>query len=449
MSVQDKLFVHKDATTLDFMSAYFGETSIPSLPHDAITLSAWSSIATTASDIGNTAVTNTHIVQLQLNLAGRTFIVPIQQWSTLVPQAADTAISTGNNTAMRCYEQDGQVGTYILVGRSDRNVPLLQQGEGLNPSGSVRVELYVVERGRGPIDRLLESTGQRQLICMQCDQDARPNPPPHGTDLRHNGRDPAAATLSTGEVWWPSGNRIRSLSTKTWFAFGEAVYNNLIGIWEVTAAWYVVDSSDRVNVQFARNWDGPFGTDDYIVGQDRYARIRRVDGSLIVRFIGTDGAGHEKRWIPLSEQYISANDYGYTPYTARLNFEFHPEEWNHVLLEWEWEGSSSDINSVTYYRKASYIIPAEDIVGSVQTARDRTTRTAGNQATSWFVLVNSETGMHAIRQAGFSDNLTGIALAFQFESSSTTDNTPIDHIVMLQRGNTHLSTTGWFRTRVL
>ena len=447
MSIQDKLFVHKDPTTLDFLSAYFGVTE--ATIHDAITLSAWSSIATTASDIGNTAVTNTNIVQIRLLLDSKTFVVPIYQWSTITPQAADTAISTGNGTAIRCYEEDGNEGTYVLVGRSDRNVPLLQQGAGLNPSGAVRVELYVVERQGGPIDRLLESTGQRQLICMQCDQDARPNPPPHGTDLRHNGREPVASTLSTGEVWWPSGNRIRSLTTKTWFAFGEAVYNNLLGIWEVTAAWYIVDSSDRTNIQFARNWDGPWGTDDYIVGQDRYARIRRIDGSYIVRFIGTDGAGHDKEWVPLSEQYISGNDYGYTPYTARLNFEFHPSEWQHLRFEWSWESSTSVLDGVTYYRKASCIIPASDIVGSVQTARNRAARTAGSNATTWFMVVNQGEGMHAIRQSGFSDSFAGIALAVQFESSSTTDNDPITHIVMLQRGNTHLYETGWLRTYVL
>ena len=447
MSIPDKIFEHKDPTTLDFFSGLLGDITVTL--HDRITMSSWASIASQATDVGGTSVTNTNILQLRLVLAGKTFIVPIYPWATLIPQPADQAISTGNRTAIKCYEADGGVGTYILVGRSDRNIPLLQQGAGLNPSGSVPVELHVCVHEGGPIDRLLESTGQRQLICMQCDQDARPNPPPHGTDLRHNGREPASSSLSTGEVWWPSGSRQRSFTTKTWFAFGEAVYDNLQGIWRVDAAWYVVDSADRVNVQFARNFDGPWGTDDYIVGQDRYARIRRVDGSLIVRYIGTDGAGHNGQWVPLSEQYISANDYGYTPYTARLNFEFHPNEWDMMLLEWEWESSSSDVGSVTYYRKVSDIIPARDIVGSVQTARDRATRTAGNQATSWFVLANSETGMHAIRQAGFSDNLAGIALAFQFESSDTTDNEPIDHIVILQRGNTHLSTTGWFRTRVI
>ena len=445
MSIQDKLFVHKDPTTLNYLSAYFGVTD--ETIHDAITLSAWSSIATTASDIGNTAVTNTHIVQLRLKLDNKTFIIPIYQWSTLIPQAADTAISTGNGTAIRCYEEDGNEGIYVLVGRSDRNVPLLQQGAGLNPSGSVRVELYVVERTGGPIDRLLESTGQRQLIAMQCDQDARPNPPPHGTDLRHNGRDPAASTLSTGEVWWPSGNRIRSLTTKTWFAFGEAVYNNLIGIWEVVAAWYILDSSDRTNIQFARNWNGPWGTDDYIVGQDRYARIRRSDGSYIVRFIGTDGAGHDNRWIPLTEQYINNAHYGYEPFAVRTNFEFHPSEWNHLRFEWSWEDSSDDIDGVTYYRKVSTIVPASDIVGSPMKARTATSRITSSNATSWTLVANSEDGMHAIRQAGFPSGLTGWTATLQYESSSTSEHEPITHIRIIDRGT--LSTNGWLRTYVI
>ena len=447
MSIQDKLFVHKDPTTLDFLSAYFGETT--STIHDAITLSTWASIATTASDIGNTAVTNTNIVQIRLLLDGKTFIVPIYQWSTLTPQAADTAISTGNGTAIRCYEEDGNVGTYVLVGRSDRNVPLLQQGEGLNPSGTVRVELYVVERQGGPIDRLLESTGQRQLIAMQCDQDARPNPPPHGTDLRHNGRQPVAATLSTGEVWWPSGNRIRSLTTKTWFAFGEAVYDNLQGIWRVVAAWYIMDSSDRTNIQFARNWDGPWGTDDYIVGQDRYARIRRVDGSYIIRFIGVDGTGHDKRLIPLTEQYIDGSAALYEPYTVRTNFDLHPSEWDFIVMEWSWASSNSDVDGVTYYRKITTVVPTRDIIGSPMQTRSSASRTAGNSANSWQVVANSETGMYAIRQAGLNRGLTGMVFAMQFESSDASDHEPITHLRLLERGSNSLSTLGWFRTYVI
>ena len=441
-----KTWEHKDEAELDFFSGLLGEITVTL--HDRITLSSWGSIASQATDVGGTAVTNTNILQLRLVLAGKTFIVPIYPWSTLVPQPADQAISTGNRTAMKCYEADGDVDTYILVGRSDRNIPLLQQGAGLNPSGSVPVDLHVCVHDGGPIDRLIESTGQRQLICMQCDQDARPNPPPHGTDLRHNGREPAASALSTGEVWWPSGSRQRSFTTKTWFAFGEAVYDNLQGIWRVDAAWYVVDSADRVNIQFAGNWDGPWGTDDYITGYDRYARLRRADWSYIIRFIGTDGAGHDKRWIPLTEQFVSANDYGYSPYTARCNFELHPDEWDHLRFEWEWESISSDLGGVTYHRKASCIVPASDIVGSVQTARDRRNRTPGSNATSWFMVANQAEGMHAIRQAAFSDSYGGIALAVQFESSSTTDNAPISHIVMLQRGNTHLNTEGTLRTYV-
>ena len=446
MSIPDKIFEHKDPTTLDFFSGLLGDITVTL--HDRITMSSWASVASQATDVGGTSVTNTNILQLRLVLAGKTFVVPIYPWATLIPQPADQAISEGNRTAIRCYEADGDVGTYILVGRSDRNIPLLQQGAGLNPSGSVPVELHVCVHEGGPIDRLLESTGQRQLICMQCDQDARPNPPPHGTDLRHNGREPAASSLSTGEVWWPSGSRQRSFTTKTWFSFGEAVYDNLQGIWRVDAAWYVVDSADRVNVQFARNFDGPWGTDDYIVGQDRYARIRRVDGSYIVRFIGTDGAGHDHRWIPLTEQFVSANDYGYSPYTARCNFEFHPAEWEDLRWEWEWESISTDLGGVTYHRNVSCVVPASKIIGSVQTARDKRNRTPGSNATSWFMVSNQAEGMHAIRQAAFSDSYGGIALAAQFESSSTTENSPITHIVMLQRGNTHLNTEGTLRTYV-
>ena len=415
---------------------------------DVVTTSAWSDIASESIDVGESAIDNLNAIELDIEIDGKIFIVPIYEWTSLTPQSAGDTISTGNNTALQAHEQDGTAGVYILVGRSEGNIPLIQQGAGFNPTGAVRIELNTTVAKGGIIDRLLEGTGQRQLIVMQCDQDAEPAPPPHGTDLRHNGKQPTAAVLSTGEVWWPAGNRTRSLTVKTWFAFGEAVYNTLLGIWEVTAAWYIVDQSDRVNVRFGRNWDGLWGAGDYVTGSDRYARIRRADGSHIVRYIGVDGAGHDKRWIPLTEQTIDGSSAAYEPYAVRTNFEFHPDEWDLIRFEWEWTASSEEVDGVTYYRKVSDIIPASDIVGSPQQPRSAASRVAGNNANSWMLVANSNTGMHAIRQAGFTGGLVGMVIALQFESSSATDHEPITHIRLLERASSQLSVTGILRTYV-
>ena len=447
MSIITQIFEHKRPIALGGMGSLIGDIERGQI--DVVTTNAWVDIASASIEIGETSLANINIAEFDIVLDGKTFIVPIYDWTALTPQSSGTAISTGNSTALRAYERDGNAGVYILIGRSDGNIPLIQQGEGLNPSGNVRIELYTTETTGGLIDRLINGTGQRQLIVMQCDQDARPNPPPHGTDLRHNGKEPVAATLSTGEVWWPSGNRIRSLTTKTWFAFGEAVYDNLQGIWRVVAAWYILDQSDRTNIQFSRNWFGPWGTGDYVAGADNYARIRRSDGSYIVRHIGVDGAGNDKRLIPLTEQYIDGSSQAYEPYTVRTNFDLHPSEWDFMVFEWSWANASSDVDGITYYRKVSAEIPAADIIGSPMQTRTATSRIAGNSANSWTIVANSNSGMHAIRQAPLPTGLTGMAFSFQFESSDSSDHEPITHIRLLERQSSSLSTTGWFRTYVI
>ena len=446
MSQFEQIFDHERLLGLSALGLLVGD-EITTLT-DSVTVSSWAGLAASV-EVGEVSLGDTNISQFLIEVDGRMFLVPIYDWSILVPQPAGSNISTGNGTALTAYEVGAPPNVNILVGKSDGNIPLMQAGAGLNPSGSVQIRLHSVTTSGGLLDRLLATTGQRQLICMQCDQNARPAPPPHGSDLRHNGKQPAAAALSTGEVWWPAGQRSRSLTVRTWFAFGEAVYDNLLGIWKVGAAWYVVDQSDRANIQFARNWDDLWGGSDYVVGGHYYARLRRPDGSYIIRFIGVDGGGHTRRWVPLTEQYVNGSAYPYEPYVVRTAFDFHPSEWNFLLWEWEWESNSDVVDGVTYYRKAEQVVRAQSVVGSPERVRSARTRTIPKFGPTWFVRVNGAQAMMVARQSHYNTANDGWNALVQFESSSSTDGAPITHLRFIERGSSLLSTTGWLRTRVI
>ena len=446
MGLFNDTFLHKTIWGADGFSPLLGNSE--RILVDSLTTSSWTDISAVCVDLGETSISDHYSAFLEILVDGKFFVVRRYDWALLTPQSAGAAISEGNNTALRAYERDGTVGVYILVGRSEGGIPLIQQGAGINPTGAVRIELYRTEYDGGWLDFALQTTGQRQLICMQCDQDARPNPPPHGTDLRHNGREPVAAALSTGEVWYPSGRRIRSLTTKTWFAFGEAVYDNLLGVWKVSSAWYLADQSDRLAIQFGRNWDGPWTDSAYVVGAHRYARIRRADSSLTVRFIGVDGSGHSLRWVPLSEQYVDGGAYPYEPYTARLGFNLHPAEWDFLRFEWEWESNSDVVDGNTYYRRAEKIVSAQSVVGSPQLGRVAATRVTPKFGPTWFIRVTGWGGMVAERQSHYNTANDGFNALVQFESSDTTESEPITHIRFIERGTGQLSAAGWLRTFV-
>lgn len=449
------LFDHERAIDLNGYGLLLGDPTDVTL--DGVTLNNWSAVAT-AGEIGEVGANGTNVAQLTIRAAGTDFIVPATDWYRVAAQSNGAAISVGNGSAVRAYERGGDGSKWLLVGRTDSNIPLVQQGEGFAPAGAVRVDVIVTEMSGGLVDRMIHGLGQRHLLCMQCDQDARPAAPPHGTDLRYTGVNPIASALSSGEVWYPSGNRGKSSTVKTWFAFGEAVFDDIRGVWVVRDVWRVVDGADANNIAFGRNWDGPWQTSEgYVVGGHHYARVRHADGSFLVRRIGTDGGPLQREWVPLTEQYVNGSAYRAEPYTVRTAFDFDPAEWNLLKFEWEWdetagtdlEGQIAALDPV-YQDRIEKIIDARSIVPSVQQTRRNDQFATYYHGAAWRLDFYRSTGMNAIRKddaPGNSNDVHNFQVAWQFETSGATVAPPITHARFISRGNT--TARGWLRTFVL
>ena len=449
------LWEHDNAIALEGYGLLLGEPTTVAL--DGVLASSWDAAFTTAGSIGEVGASGTNVAQLEIELAGTKFVCQVTPWYRLAAQADGATISEGNGTAVRAYEEDGDGSVYILVGRTVNNIPLVQKGDGFAPSGSVRADASIVTMSGGLVDRMVHSLGQRHLLCMQSDQDARPNAPPHGTDLRYTGVNPIASALSSGEVWYPSGNRGKSATVKTWFAFGEAVFDDVRGVWVVRDVWRVVDGADENNILFGKNWDGPWQTGGYVVGGHHYARIRHVDGSFLVRRIGTDGGPLQREWVPLTEQYVDGSAYRAEPYTVRTAFDFDPAEWNLLKFEWEWdetagtdlEGQIASLDPV-YQDRVEKIIDARSIVPSVEQARMNNQFATYYHGAAWRLDFFRRTGLNAIRKndgPSNSNDVHNFEVSWQFETSTATVAPPITHARFISRGNT--TARGWLRTFVL
>lgn len=445
------LFDHERVLPIQGMGTLLGDPKTTEL--DGLT-GPWSSFAAGAAEVGEASISSIAVAEFEIRVGEDAFVVPIVPWSRLPTQSSGIALQ--NNTSVRAYRRGDGPDKYILVGRSDAGIPMMQQGSGYDPgAGNHRVSLWITELDGGLIDRMIHGTGQRHLLVMQCDQDAEPADPPHGTDLRYHGQEPIASSLSSGEVWYPSGNRGRSSSVKTWFAFGETVYDNLNGLWRTQSAWHKFDQADRANIRFGRNWDGPWEDGNYVVGAHRYARWRYADGSFAIRYIGTDGGDHHREWVPLTEQYVNASAYRSQPYTARTAFNFDPSEWRWLRWEWEWDGYEGEIASLgtTYQDRVEAVIAAASIVPSVQQTRTTAWATRYHGAVWNLRAQRALEGMQVSRtpagtlQGGWAGDLR---MAVQFETSDPASVAPpITHIRFVERGQGSTSANGWLRTFVL
>ncbi len=439
-------FEHERVLPVEGMGLLLGDPTETLL--DRSIFGTWATLAT-SQEIGEASVSDPGTVQFYVRVGADRFLVPIVDWARLTAQPTNAVISTGNGTAMRAYLEDGGPDTWILVGRSDGNIPLVQHGEDVNPAGQVTVSILPVTVSGGLLHRMIHGTGQRHLIVMQTDQDARPLAP---VGIRYNGVAPDATDIGGGTVWYPSGSRVRSPTLKTWFAFGEAVYNVLTGIWVVADSWFIFDQGDP-DITFGAHWDGPWQASGYVAGGHHYARFRAADGSWIRRRVGAHPGGTDREWIPLTEQYVNGSGYRAEPYTARTAFDFHPDEWRLLLWQWEWDGDDyvDTIDGRTYRERSEIVVSADSIMGSPEQTRSATQWATRRAGPVWRLRADRKWGMQAARTAEFSNggSATNLHMAVQFESSGAAVVEPITHIRFVERAANGASAKGWLRSFVL
>lgn len=441
------LFEHERTIPLDGMGLLLGDPT--GQDHASETFASWADLAT-AQEVGSEGVNDLAVVEIVVRYGARDFLVPVVEWSRLVAQPEGADIITGNDTALEAFEVDGNGETYLLVGRSDENRVMVKQGAGLNPAGQVTLTIRTRTVSGGILNRMIHGVGQRHFLALQADQDARPTP---SDGLRYNGINVGAAVNSDGVTWYPSGDRPRSTTVKTWFEFGESSFDPLTGIWDVSDNWIVVDGSQSSHINFSANWDGPWSS-PYDSATHKYARIRLADGSLIVRRVGISGGPINRQWIPLTEQYVDGSAYRASPYTARTAFDFTPSEFRLLRWEWEWAGASYDdvIDGETYRQRVEKIVSAQSIVGSPEQTRSSVQWATRRFGPVWSLRANRERGLDASRTTamwGNGANSNDVRMAVQFESSDAADVTPITHIRFIERAAGSQSVTGWLRSYVL
>lgn len=346
---------------------------------------------------------------------------------------------------MEIHEEGG--GESIYFARTSDNQVLIQSVDWeYDNENQFGVTLYSLEYDGGLLDHRIGAVGTRHTIAMQARNSTRPDAP--GSDVDYNGR--YVETETVGGVNWYTLNFNLTGSDTLWFAFGEATYNIQTGRWDVADNWIVVDTTDSTNIMFAptstSTWVSP-----YAHGTHRYARIRRADGSFAIRSLLPTSQTLERKWQLLSETYIDGSDYRGEPYTTRTFFDFHPDEFRFMKVEFDWEDYSGTTNSVVHYDRSVGFIDPADIVCAPEAGRQASAWDTKVSGPVWRFAFNRQTGTLLGRYAGSisGGSSNSLVMQVQFEANNATGELPIEVFRVLERTSGSSGVTGWLRIWVL
>lgn len=378
------------------------------------------------------------------------FQIIAYEWAAIGQWTAGVSLSGAADFRRKeIRDQDGETSVYF--GRTSSNQVLIQSVDWeFDTAQPFLVSLHSIEYDGGLLDHRIGAVGTRHTIVMQARNATRPTLPT-GSQVKYNGRYVETAMLAGGINWYTLNNSLTGTDT-LWFIFGEATYNIQTGRWEVQDSWIVVDTTDRTNVTFSHAQSGPWASTGYDHSQHNYARIRRADGSFAIRSLTPTSQTLEREWQLLSETYIDGSDYRAEPYTTRLFFDLHPDEFRLMKVSFDWENYSDDISGVTYYDRCTGFIDPNDIVIAAEADRLPSAWDTKRHGPTWRWQFIRDGSAHLTR---FADNISGGAahnmiFQCQFENSSTTGGAPpATHWRVLERTTGSDDITGWIRIWVL
>ena len=370
--------------------------------------------------------------------------VPIYKWTGIVAAEAGDTLAENAGTGFRVYADDG---TWILVGRTEGNQLLVQNGTYASDGGSsFSIGINTIQYQGGLLDHRVDSVGARHRLCMQARSASAPANPgtPH-----YSGRSIRSVTVG-GVTWNQAGLYAEPGSDTLYFAFGEAIYSTLRGRWVVQESWRVVDATDSADIQYGPSWIGPWSDPPYTYGTHEYARVRLDDGSFAVYKIGPESTSVDREWRLLTETYIDGSAYLATPYTTRTGIDFHPEEWRLMKVEFDWEDYTATHDGVVYYDRSTGFLDPSDIIAApigVRSATQYEPRTVGR---SWYYVINRSTGIRVGRNTAslISGGSEQMPIAVQWEGDAS-GNLPITHFRVIRRTTNSRSITGWLRHWIL
>ena len=397
-------------------------------------------LSQSAIDIGRTDI-------IEVRLPNNTvFQIPSYEWAKIDQTLAGSNLANVAPTRRhQVLDEDGNTSVYF--GRTPTNQVLFQSIDWeYDNAQAFLASLYSLEYHGGFLDHRIGSVGTRHTIAMQARNATRPDAPGSGVD--YNGR--YVETETVGGVSWYTLNFNLTGSETLWFAFGEAVYNQSTGRWEVQDNWVVVDTTDTTNVNFAPTSEGTW-TSPYIHNTHNYARIRRADGSFTIRNLLPTSQTLEREWQLLSETYISGSEYRAEPYTTRLFFDFHPDEFRLMKVSFDWENYSDTTNGVLHYDRTTGFIDPSDIVCAPEGDRLSSRWDTKTHGPTWRWQFVRDGAAYLSR---FADDISGgaahdLTMQVQFEANNSTGDLPIEVFRVMERTVGSRSVTGWLRIWVL
>ena len=370
--------------------------------------------------------------------------VPIYKWTGIVAAAAGDTLAENAGTGFRVYADNG---TWILVGRTEGNQLLVQNGTYNSDGGSsFSIGINTIQYQGGLMDHRIDSVGARHRLCMQARSASVPANPgtPH-----YAGRSIRSVTVG-GVTWNQAGLYTEPGSDTLYFAFGEAVYSTLRGRWVVQQSWRVVDATDSADIQYGPSWIGPWSDPPYAYGTHEYARVRLDDGSFAVYKIGPEATSVDREWRLLTETYIDGDAALSKPYTTRTGLDFHPTEWRKMKVSFDWQAFSDTHDGVVYYDRSHGFLDPSDILVAPIGVRSESAFEPRTSGRSWLYIINrsSDIRLGRTKNALPGGSSTQLPIAVQWEGDAS-GNLPITHFRVIRRTTASAGITGWLRHWVL
>jgi len=381
---------------------------------------------------------------------GSRFHVPMYEWASLEAESAGAGIS-----GIDVFDEDGS--KYITVGRTSANqvliysLPSARSGaDAFTFTGTATVSLYTRQYLGGLLDLRVHSAGVKHTVAMITRSASVPTGNPGNP--HYNGRELSVITTD-GVIWRPAGVYHLSGSDPLYFAFGEAHFDPLRGVWTVQDSWTVIAAdSNSANITYGPSLEGPWDTNNYDFngGTHLYARLRNSNGSFTVRSIAPSNRGIENDWRLLSETYLNGSSWQAEPFTTHLAFDFYPADFRFMKMTFDWAAISGVTNSVTHYDRSTGFMDPADVVCAPIATRDRSMFAAKVAGRVFQTQFNRVSGTFISRYSGANQagNNNNVVLQWQFEGDAD-GNLPCKVWRSLVRGSGALSRQGWIRIWVM